>query len=94
MVNENEEILKKEMVRINDELMKNLNNYRKTLTFMIADAPISCLCLSKATETLLINDGCLRIYDLFDRDFVEIKGFGETRVRDLTARLNEFFSMS
>lgn len=87
-------ILKREMNKINLELVKSLGNYRKTLTYMLADAPIGCLCLPKACEKLLTDDGCLRIYDLFDRDFTKIKGFGVTRIRDLTSSLDKFFAMS
>ena len=41
----------------------------------------------------LINHGCNRIYDLFDCDFTKIKGLGVSRIRDLTACLDKFFSM-
>ena len=87
-------ILKREMNKINLELLKSLGNYQKTLSFMLADAPIGCLCLPKTIETILLNEGCLRIYDLFDRDFTEIEGLGVARIRDLTTCLDKFFSMS
>jgi len=93
-MSENSEILKIEMAKITADLQRSLSNYRNTLTYLLGDAPIESLCLPKQLEKLLINDGCLRVYDLFDRDFTKIKGLGVTRIRDLTSRLNQFFSMS
>jgi hypothetical protein len=92
-MNENTKIAEKEMIRINKNLVDGMNHYRKTLAYMIGDAPVSTLCLDKATERVLLNDGCLRVYDLFDRNLTEIKGLGSVRKRNLTARLNEFLSM-
>ena len=80
--------------QINKELFENLKNYRKTLAYMYGDAPIQVLCLPKVIETVLIKSGCLRIYDLFDRDLTKIKGIGSRRIRDLTTRLNQFLAMS
>lgn len=79
--------------KVREEVLKKMQGYRKTLAYMAADAPIGILCLPKSIENILLANGCLRVYDLFDRDFTEIKGFGEARSRDLTARLDEFFAM-
>lgn len=84
----------KQMKKIAKNLDKSIKNYRRILMFASSDAPISLLCLPKIIETILTNHGCLRIYDLFDRDLGEIKGLGETRLRHLTTRLNEFIAMS
>jgi len=86
---ENDEKLQK----VREEVIKKMAEYRKTLAYLAADAPIGILCLPKPIENLLLTNGCFRVYDLFDRDFTEIKGFGDARIRDLTARLDEFFSM-
>ena len=82
-----------QLQKVREEVLKKMTEYRKTLAYMGADAPISILCLPKTIENILATNGCLRVYDLFDRDFTEIKGLGESRIRDLTARLDEFFSM-
>ena len=82
-----------ELQIIKDELIKNLNNYRKTINYMLGDAPLGCLGLNPATEKCLLNHGCLRIYDLFDLDFVKVKGLGVVRIRDLTTCLDKFLSM-
>ncbi len=79
--------------KINKELIESLGRYKKTLSYMAGDAPIEVLCLPKTIQTVLISNGCLRIYDLFDCDLTKIKGIGKTRIRDLTARLNEFLSI-
>ena len=91
---DNLEIMKKEMSKIKVDLLEKLENYNKTLSYMAGDAPIGVLCLPKTTETILINAGCLRIYDLIDRDLTKIKGIGHRRIGDLTARLDKFLSMS
>jgi hypothetical protein len=93
MSGENTELMKVEMARIAKEAAESIQNYKKNISYYLGDAPIETLCLPKATEKLLINEGCLRVYDLFDRDFTKIKGFGVTRIRDLTSRLNQFFSI-
>lgn len=82
-----------DMKKIKEEVAKSFNNYRMTMKYMLADAPIEVLCLPVATEKILLDQGFLRIYDLFDTDFTEIKGFGVTRVRQLTACLDKFFAM-
>jgi hypothetical protein len=79
--------------KIKEEVLKKLSEYRNTINYMTADAPISILCLSKKTEDLLLNNGLLRVYDLFDRDFTKIKGFNSTSLRELTAGFNQFISM-
>lgn len=82
-----------QLKKIKEEVVKKLEDYRKTINFMAADAPLGVLCLPKVIETALLGHGCLRIYDLFNLDFTEVKGLGVTRIRDLTSRLDEFFSM-
>ena len=78
---------------IREEVFKRFNDYRKTLNFMAADAPISILCLPSIIENLLLDHGCHRIYDLFDLDFTKVKGLGEVRIRHLTTCLDKFFAM-
>ena len=80
--------------KINKKLIESLENYKKTLSYMAGDAPIQVLCLPKVIETVLINNGILRIYDLFNCDFTKIKGLGEARIKRLTSSLGEFISVS
>jgi hypothetical protein len=79
--------------KIKDELLKSYSEYKKTLIHMASDAPIAVLCLSKPIENILISSGYNRIYDLFDADFVKIKGLGDIRRRELTTALDQFFAM-
>lgn len=88
-----ENISEDDATKIKKELLSSLKNYRKTLLFLYADAPISLLGLSKPIETILLNNGLLRIYDLFDCDFIEIKGLGVSRIRELTSALEQFVLM-
>ena len=79
--------------KIRKEVLKKFDEYKLTMKFLAADAPISILCLPKTTENILTSQGFLRVYDLFDTDFVKIKGLGEARIRNLTSCLDQFFSM-
>ena len=79
--------------QIREEVLKKFSEYKKTVNYMAADAPISVLQLPNTTEKILLDNGLLRIYDLFDLDFIKIKGLGIARVRDLTSRLDQFLSM-
>ena len=81
------------MNQLKQELKIRLKEYQHTMRYMAADAPIEVLCLPKAIEHVLIAHGCLRVYDLLDMDFTEVKGLGKARSRDLTSCLNQFFSM-
>ena len=78
---------------VNNKLVKEHEQYRKTLTYMSGDVPLGVLCLPAILEGILLEAGCLRVYDLFNRDLTKIKGIGETRSRDLSARLDQFLSM-
>lgn len=82
-----------DLQKLKEELKKSFNDYNKTMKFMLADAPIQILCLPSTTEKILLDQGFLRIYDLFDINLVEIKGIGVARVKQLTASLDKFFSM-
>ena len=79
--------------KIQEELVQKFKDYKKTITYMAADAPIEVLCLPKPIESVLLANGFLRIYDVFDVDFAKIKGLGVVRIRQLTSSLDQFFSM-
>jgi hypothetical protein len=81
------------MRKIRDEVAKKLFDYRKTINFMASDAPISILCLPSVIENILTTHGFIRVYDLFGADFTKVKGLGVIRTRELTTRLDQFFSM-
>jgi hypothetical protein len=82
-----------EISKIRIEVLKKYEEYNKTMKYLACDAPIGVLCLPKVIETILIDNGYDRIYDLFDMDFTKIKGLGVVRCRDLAASLDEFLSM-
>ena len=82
-------------VKDNEEnYKKDLAHYRKTICYMEANVPIEVLCLPTVIQNALVNDGCLRVYDLINRDLTKIKGLGSTRLRILTASLDEFLTVS
>jgi len=81
------------MRKLREEVAKKFEDYRNTLNYMACDAPISILCLPSVIEKALIAHGLLRIYDLFNCDFTEVKGLGVSRTRDLTTCLDKFFAM-
>lgn len=74
-------------------LFECFEKYNNVLSLMAADAPIETLCLPSTTQSYLINAGIVRIYDLIGSDLTKIKGLGPVRVKQLTARLNEFIAM-
>lgn len=82
-----------DMIKLKQELKQKFHDYRTTMKFMLADAPIEILCLNPKIQKILIDQGFLRIYDLFDIDLVKIKGLGVVRIKELTAGLDKFFSM-
>ncbi len=79
--------------KIRKEVLQRYSSYQTTMKYMACDAPIEVLCLDKNLNNILVSNGFLRIYDLFDMDFTKIKGIGEVRVRQLTSSLDQFFSM-
>lgn len=81
------------MQKLKEELQKSFAQYQKTMKYMLADAPLQVLCLPTIIETILLDSGILRIYDLFDVDLTEIKGLGVVRLRQLTTSLDKFISM-
>lgn len=76
------------------DLKKDLEHYRKLLSYMGSNVPIQVLCLPKTLEKSLVNEGILRVYDLINRDLTEIKGLGKARLDLLASRLDEFFTVS
>lgn len=77
-----------------DKLKEDLIHYRRLITYMEANVPLQVLCLPKAIENALVNDGCVRVYDLINRDLRKIKGLGSRRLDLLASRLDEFLSIS
>ena len=82
-----------DMQKLRVEVIKKFDEYRSTMNYLSADAPIGILCLSPMVDKILTDHGCSRVYDLFNLDLVEIKGLGEVRIKQITARLDQFFSM-
>ena len=82
-----------ELQKIKEEVVNKLKSYRKTLSYLASDAPISILCLPKNLEKILSDSGLLRVYDLFDIDFAKIERIDASGVRNLTASINQFLAM-
>jgi hypothetical protein len=79
--------------KIREEVARKLVDYRKTMSYMLCDAPIEVLGLPAVIENALLAHGCSRIYNILDLDLTEVKGLGAVRIGHLTTRLDEFFSM-
>ncbi len=82
-----------QLQKIKEEIIKKFSEYKKSMSFIASDAPIEVLCLPDIITKILLNNGLLRVYDLFDCNLTEIKGLGVVRIRQLTSRLDEFASM-
>ncbi len=86
--------LKKTDIRkINKKLLESLQNYKDIVKYMGADLPVGCLCLPQKYEKKLLENGILRVYDLFNRDLTKIKGIGKVGIGYLTASLQQFIPM-
>ena len=83
-----------EIISDSKKLNEDLAHYRNVLSYLEANVPIQVLCLPKPIEKLLIKEGCLRVYDLINRDLGKIKGIGVDRLNILTSRLDQFFTVS
>lgn len=79
--------------KIRDELFKRLAHYHNAINLMAADAPLAVLCLPSSVEKILCANGLDRVYDLLSCDFTKVEGLSESRIRDLTTRLDQFISM-
>lgn len=90
----NRELIKNELLEINKKLLDSLDNYRKTLSYMCADAPIGCLCLPKVVESILNDNGIVRIYDLFNADLAKIESLTAAHRLRLASSLDQFITMS
>lgn len=75
------------------KLLESYDSYKKTMLYLSCDAPIAILHLPKVIENILSDNGISRVYDLLDMDLTKIKGLGDSRVRHLTSRLNQFLAM-
>ena len=80
-----------EVVVRRDLIKKEFERYEKVMKYLECDVPIQSLCLPKVIEKCLLDAGCLRIFDMIDRDLTKIKGLGKVRRTLLRSRLNEFF---
>jgi len=82
-----------DMENLKKQLRESYARYNNTIKYMVGDAPIASLCLSKNVEKVLRDNGFLRIYDIFDVDLTKIEGLHAAGARDLTASLNKFLAM-
>lgn len=77
-----------------EALKREAQRYAEVMRRMEADVPVEALCLRKRTESLLLEHGILRVFELLDFDLTEIEWLDAVARRDLTARLHQFLSMS
>lgn len=86
-----------EKIDLNAEIKKRLGSewtaYQRMMHALALDGPIGMLCLPAKIEKSLINAGCLRVYDMIDRDFSEIKALSERDIGIVTTSLNELLAM-
>ena len=73
---------------------EDLKHYRTVLQYMEANVPLGVLSLGPRIEKILSREGCVRVYDLIDRDLTKIEGLGRKSLDLLTARLDQFLSIS
>ena len=93
-VNNTSKVLDENAIRIKKEISEKISEYHRTVNFMLADAPLSVLCLPKYDEKALCAFGCLRVYDLFDLDFTKVEGLSKTGINRITTSLNKLLAVS
>lgn len=76
------------------KLVESLQEYRKTMQYMVCDVPISVLDISKSDINLLERNGFVRLYDLIGADLTKIEGLRVSTIDRLTSGLQQFISMS
>ena len=75
------------------DLEKDIQHYRTCLDFLGGNVPIEVLCLPPKIESILIKEGCTRVYDLTFEGLKEIKGIGERRAAIIADRLDAFLGI-
>jgi hypothetical protein len=91
----NQEFLNTEEVKkkISERLLQDWERYRKSMSLMALDAPLSILNLPKSIEKALNSHGIHRVFELSCANFTEIEGLSEIAVDRLTTCFNEFLSI-
>jgi len=89
--NKNLDIMNKELKRINQEFIQNINSYQNFIKQSQLDAPIEVLCLPNPIIKILLRNGCVRVFHILDLDLTKIKGLGSIKISLIKIRLNEFF---
>lgn len=82
-----------ELIKIRKELINRFSEYKRTLMYMMGDAPIAVLCLPKKLEKKLLANSCLRVYDMINLDLSEIEWLSDLDRAKLASSLDEFFSV-
>lgn len=100
MVDEVEKITTQEFLnteevkkKISEKLLQDWERYRKSMSLMALDAPISILNLPKSLEKALNSHGIHRLFELSCTNFTEIEGLSDVAVDRLTTSFNEFLAI-
>ncbi len=76
------------------KLVESLQEYRKTMQYMVCDVPISVLDISKGDLSLLERNGFFRLYDLIGSDLTKVEGLRVSTIDRLTSGIQQFIAMS
>ncbi len=89
-----DEVINDFVVDAPENVQADLEYYRTMLMYLGGNVPLEALCLPKRYHNCLVKDGCDRVYDLISRDLTKIKGLGDLGCELISARLDQFFTMS
>lgn len=86
----NYSIMNKEILKIKQDFIKCIVNYRKCLEDMSYDVPIEVLCLPKDILGPLKRAGIFRVSDIIKTDLTKVKRLGRVRIAYINTKLREF----
>lgn len=87
----NEKLMRREMRKIQNNFLKQIDNYKNYIRQCELDAPIEVLCLPNEILGIMKRNGLVRVTDVKGADLTKIKGLGRTRLAVLQSRLDQFF---
>lgn len=88
-ISKNEQIMEKELKKIQKNFFKQISNYKDYIRQCELDLPIEVLCLPSAILNILKREGISRVFHLSGMDFTKIKGLGSNRIALLQTSLNK-----
>ena len=79
-MDENLNIMNKEIVKIKNHLIESIQNYKDCIDNFSYDVPIQVLCLPQNIQNILFRNNIFRVNDIRNTDLGKIKGLGDKKI--------------